>query len=592
MWRACPAVVREPLRRSPRKRNSGNYQPNTPSRPKRLQDACRAVAGGMPLRAASYAYNFNKKHDKRKGRPTALSATEELALVDHLLTQADWGFPLSRADICSLVKAYLDRSQKTVKLFNDNLPGIKWARMFLERHPRLNFRVPTLIKTSRSKVDPATVTKYFENLEQSVNEVPPENIVNYDETGVADTPAQKKLIVRRGEKYPVKCLTSSKSQVSVMFAGTTAGHLFPPYVVYKSKKYMSENWVTGGPPGARYIRTLSGWFNHLTFEDWFLSLIVPWASGIDGPKVIIGDNVSSHFSSKVIKTCAEYNIRFVCLPPNSTHLLQPLDVAFSGPLKNAWKRILLEWKDQDSNRNLCLPKPHFPALLKKLVDAITERKVENLRSGFRATGIFPFDKNQALKRMPGGVVSPEREETYRRVSETFIENLQEKRHGQPARRGGKRLRVSPGKSWAPEDLSASFDEENQDDTDDHGDAVDATGGAQDHLEERRRTASPDANGIPGNFEAKPGDWVLVKFAGKRKVHFSVGFVNHIDNNKELACKFLCPGDKAGHFAWPNKPVIKSVDYSDVELVLSPPKKLKKKGLPYRFAESFDNFLIE
>ena len=41
---------------------------------------------------------------------------------------------------------------------------------------------------------------------------------------------------------------------------------------------------------------------------------------------MIGDNLSSHISEAVICKCAKYHIKFVCLPPNSTHLSQPLDV--------------------------------------------------------------------------------------------------------------------------------------------------------------------------------------------------------------------------------------------------------------------------
>ncbi|KAK3916660.1 Jerky protein homolog-like, partial [Frankliniella fusca] len=601
------ALVQQPLRCSPRKKNRGRYQPNTPSRPKRLMRACQAVAEGMSVRVAAHTYNVRRstlsdecqnKHPKARGRPTALTATEELVLVDHLLVQADWGFPLSRADVSVLVKEYLDKSDKRVTQFKDNLPGWRWVKMFLERHRRLNFLIPKHIKTSRSKVDPDTVTKYFENLQESTKDVPPQNIVNYDETSVADTPTEKKLIVRRGEKYPVKCVTTSKSAMSVMFAGTAAGHMFPPYVVYRSKE-LTESWTTGGPPGTRYNRSKSGWFDKIIFEDWFLTIILPWARNTDGKKVLIGDNVSSHFSAKVIELCAKHNISFVCLPPNSTHLLQPLDVAFFSPLKTAWKRILLEWKDQDSNRHLTLPKPHFPCLLRRLVDEISERSEQNLKSGFRATGIFPLDKNEALKRFPGYLGSPGRQEIYKRVSDSFIEKLQEKRYGnQNARRGGKRLRVSPGKSWAPEDLPGVSDEEKEEesDPDDPGENTQAT--PKRSMQPRRRgrvqlhrSDSPDNNGVPGNFEAKPGDWVLVKFAKKRKVSHSIGYVNCIDENYELSCKFLRPSDKPGHFIWPHEPVTKSVDYSDVEKVLSVPKKLKRKGTPLRFEESFEGFNI-
>lgn len=55
-------------------------------------------------------------------------------------------------------------------------------------------------------------------------------------------------------------------------------------------------------------------------------------SGVD-TKVLIGDNLSCHSSEEVLKLGEKENIKFVCFPPNSTHVAQPLDVSFFRPLK-------------------------------------------------------------------------------------------------------------------------------------------------------------------------------------------------------------------------------------------------------------------
>nr|CAI5823261.1 unnamed protein product [Callosobruchus analis] len=60
----------------------------------------------------------------------------------------------------------------------------------------------------------------------------------------------------------------------------------------------------------------------------------------DGRKVLIGDNLSAHLDDEIIKLCCELDIDFVCLIPNSTHLCQPLDVAFFRPMNSAWREIL------------------------------------------------------------------------------------------------------------------------------------------------------------------------------------------------------------------------------------------------------------
>ena len=45
-------------------------------------------------------------------------------------------------------------------------------------------------------------------------------------------------------------------------------------------------------------------------------------------KLLIGDNLSSHFLYHVVKAYEENDTAFVPLPPNATHLMQSLDVCF------------------------------------------------------------------------------------------------------------------------------------------------------------------------------------------------------------------------------------------------------------------------
>ena len=73
---------------------------------------------------------------------------------------------------------------------------------------------------------------------------------------------------------------------------------------------------------------------------------MPSTSDLVGPIVLIGDNLGSHFSKKVLQYCDENEIRFLCLPPNSTHFCQPLDVAVFRPAKAEWRDILDNWRKE------------------------------------------------------------------------------------------------------------------------------------------------------------------------------------------------------------------------------------------------------
>jgi len=114
-------------------------------------------------------------------------------------------------------------------------------------------------------------------------------------------------------------------------------------------------------------------------------------------KVLIGDNLASHFTMPVIHAATENDIRFVSLVPNSTHLLQPLDVVVFRSLKIQWKRILESWRSESRNRGAIPKKTSFKALLYRLQGQL---KAENAIAGFSACGTFPPDRRQVLKRLP------------------------------------------------------------------------------------------------------------------------------------------------------------------------------------------------
>jgi len=48
-----------------------------------------------------------------------------------------------------------------------------------------------------------------------------------------------------------------------------------------------------------------------TFADYFEKIVFPWADSLNGPKCVIGDGLSTHFSVEVIKKCCDRDIRYV-----------------------------------------------------------------------------------------------------------------------------------------------------------------------------------------------------------------------------------------------------------------------------------------
>ena len=140
------------------------------------------------------------------------------------------------------------------------------------------------------------------------------------------------------------------------------------------------------------IQQIKEWLVDMTyFQDWFFTLLQPYCEKLSGPKFLIGDNLSSYIFPDVLQACHDNNIRFVCLPPNSTHRCQLLDVAYYGPMKRHWRDILIKFNKTDHQKTGSLQKEVFPQLLNELVLKLQEKGSENLMNGFAKCGIYPTD---------------------------------------------------------------------------------------------------------------------------------------------------------------------------------------------------------
>lgn len=492
----------------------------------------------MTLRQAAAAYNINYsviyRHSKRKGLiksqggQPALNENEETFIVKRLQICAEWGYPLDSFALRMLIRDYLNVSGKHVKIFKNNTPGKDFAYSFLNRHKKeLSEKMCQNIKRSRAAVSRETLTEYFERLEVELKDVPPQNILNYDETNMRDDPGKKKVIVKRGCKYPERVMNSSKSSTSLMFSAAGDGTMLPVYVVYKAV-HLYDSWTQDGPKKTRYNRTKSGWFDSVSFEDWVRTVAVPYCKKLSGKKFLIGDNLSSHISMEAINLCLEHNIHFIFLPPNSTHLTQPLDVAFFAPLKKAWREILTKWKLGPGRYFSSVPKDKFPRLLNNLLKKIETNASSNTRSGFKKCGIIPVNKEEVLNMLPSEPIQSETRAITERelIDKTFIDVLKAMRYEDAASAKTKKktkLKVLPGQSVTIDSSESSETSECEvNNLNDKESDIECNSEESDvDCEDVIKSEAVDLGQTNNNAESylskvkskdlKTGDWVIVNF---------------------------------------------------------------------------------
>ena len=176
--------------------------------------------------------------------------------------------------------------------------------------------------------------------------------------------------------------------ITVNVCGSADGTRLPPFILFKGK-HLYNTWTEGGPAGACYGVSPSGWMEEANFFQWFDKQIYPAVKHLTetGPVVMFFDGHYSHLSIALIKRASEIGILLFCLPPNTTHVLQPLDVGVFGPVKSTWRRVLKLYKIRTRASNVT--KEIFPSLIKQLWEKPISP--DHLKNGFKSTGLFPFN---------------------------------------------------------------------------------------------------------------------------------------------------------------------------------------------------------
>jgi hypothetical protein len=85
--------------------------------------------------------------------------------------------------------------------------------------------------------------------------------------------------------------------------------------------------------------------------------------------------------------CKDNKIITLCIPPHTSHLLQPLDVGCYSPLKVVYGHEVTELARH-------VDKLEFMWIYRRI--RLTALSESNVRAGFQATGLIPFNPERAL----------------------------------------------------------------------------------------------------------------------------------------------------------------------------------------------------
>ena len=153
----------------------------------------------------------------------------------------------------------------------------------------------------------------------------PRQIYNCDETFVPLDYTREKAVTVKGSKN-VYCQSLGTSEhITVLCCASAAGVPHPPMIIY-SKSFPGGAYRFEGPDDALYARSESGWIDSELFLVWLRRIFLKYIDQ-QRPVLLLTDGHKSHLTIDVIDACRDNNVILFCLPPHTTHALQPLDVS-------------------------------------------------------------------------------------------------------------------------------------------------------------------------------------------------------------------------------------------------------------------------
>jgi hypothetical protein len=282
-----------------------------------------------------------------------LTVVQEMVLVEWVLRLDSWGFP-------PRIERVRSHAEELLRERGDNRPlGEHWVQKFLSRHAQLKsvFAAPR----DQERVNALSyenVSDWFKKVEdvQKKYGILPGDTYNMNEKGFAmGNTGKQKVLAGKDNTDVTICQSSCREWVSLIECISADGHLLPAYIIFKGK-IQKKSWYEDLEREHGHAIALSdkGWTNNDLAIDWFERTFGPRSKVRQQGewRLLILDGHASHISGNAVRYCLKEKIIPLCLPPHTTHKLQPLDVGFFQPLASRYRTALVKLMSLDSSVNI------------------------------------------------------------------------------------------------------------------------------------------------------------------------------------------------------------------------------------------------
>jgi len=410
------------------RKNGSSIPPSIPKKPGkrkvntwREEDMLGAIqelkTAGRGLRRIARAWRVPKSTLERRvkrdlphkymlGKKTLFSNEQESQLEELLLDMARRGFPLTEQDVRKLAFQYAKCNRLSCRFSErQQMAGYYWMKGFLSRHPRLTVKSPEALSAARATgMNKPVISQWFDNYEKMLSDLNikqcPANIWNLDESGFQDYFLPHKAVGEKGVALYQITGAEKGETVTVIPVFNAMGDFGPLMVIFKAGKMKTE-WAVGSPPNTIVRASKDGYINSELFVEFgrhFVQYLRRRASNACKNLLVLDGHSTHTYNVEFLTLMRDNNVEVICLPPHATHALQPADKALFASMKSKWEEAGRRFVRESGGRRL--DKREFFAVFTPVWKEATT--VEVCQNGFRATGLFPCNRDA----IPDNLFSP------------------------------------------------------------------------------------------------------------------------------------------------------------------------------------------
>lgn len=233
-------------------------------------------------------------------------------------------------------------------------------------------------------VDENVVSDWTEKLPEILNEFSPEDVFNWDETGLFFTQTRNSSLVTHAESENrnLRGRNSTKQRITVLVGSSMTGEKMPLVVIGKSEKPRAFKNVKTLP--VEYYSQKKAWMDSSIFEK----LLVKFDRQMSAQNrnvVLFLDNCSAHPKIRL------KNVTLKFFPPNVTSRCQPMDMGIIHSLKCHYKNEVQKRRIQALNCDADAPHVNLLEALyilkKSWENNVSRRTIQNCfrKAGFNVS---------------------------------------------------------------------------------------------------------------------------------------------------------------------------------------------------------------